>query len=38
MDIKKLNPWNWFSREEPAHYNLPVTASQTRSRSIPPMR
>jgi HSP20 family protein len=28
MDIKKLNPWNWFSREEAARDNLPVTTSQ----------
>jgi len=27
MDIKKLNPWNWFSREEPAGETLPVTTS-----------
>jgi HSP20 family protein len=24
MDIKKLNPWNWFSREEDHARNIPV--------------
>ncbi|MBP2160417.1 MULTISPECIES: Hsp20/alpha crystallin family protein [Asticcacaulis] len=28
MDIKKLNPWNWFSREEPAEGSHPVATSQ----------
>jgi HSP20 family protein len=29
MDIKKLNPWNWFSHEEPDCNTLPVTTSRT---------
>jgi len=33
MDIKKLNPWNWFSREEDQSRNIPVRQGVPQSYS-----